>query len=128
MTRSWIRRATIAGALATAGVCWVVGTFAVAEYDTLLTGVTQSRELSRRGRLLVLKNNNVTNVPGPPGSPLPDDPDPRKPPQTMATSGKVTEPGTGLDGGLNGGVGLMATTSPQTRLETSLKNLARELR
>ena len=127
MTRSRIRRATIAGALATVGVCGLVGTFAMAEYDTVLTGVTQAREASRRGRMLVIKNNNVTQVPGPPGTPLPDDPDPRKPPQTLAVSGKVTEPGTGLDGGVNGGV-LMATTSPQVRLETSLKNLARELR
>ena len=124
MTRSWIRGATIAGAVV---VVALVGTAALALDDTTqLVGAQDSRQHNTAARMLVIKSVNGPVVPAP--GPDPEEP-PRKTPQGAAVDigGKLTPPGTGsgMDGG---GVSLTASVSPQTRLEMSLKDLARELR
>src|SRR5262245_22314953 len=116
----------ILGALVFVGA---VGTVALALDDgTILTGIQQSTQHNRRGENLVLKSVNVPFVPAP--GPEPDDP-PRKqaPMSVVLDGGKSGAPGIGDEAGISvGGVSLTAVASPQTQLEMSLKDLARELR
>jgi len=126
VTRSWIRRAVILGVIG-AVLSPVVITVALADYDTILVGVTQTREPSR-GKFLVIKRFNSIKI-GPP----PKVPETPEPPKQTADSfsvgvGKLTVVGNGIDGSLGGGVGLIGSASPQMRLEKSLKDLARDLR
>jgi hypothetical protein len=129
VTRSWIRRAMIAGAMATVGAAALVGMAALA-YDetTVLVGASEARQHNRRGVNMVAKVVNSPYVPSP--GPEPPDLPPRKQmPSATTTSPGLEGPEAGGEGGLAiGGVNLTATVSPEARLEMSLKDLARELR
>src|SRR5262245_18001722 len=128
VTRSWIRRAIFAG-LIVALAAPVCVTVAMADDDTVLTGVTESRNTARMGRLMVARFSAAPYV-GPPGTPPPagDEDPPKRIPNSISVGAKeVGVDSGGLDTNLGGGIGLIAA-SPQTRLENSLKALAKELR
>jgi hypothetical protein len=129
VTRSWIRRTMIAGAMIVVGGAALVGTVALAFDDTtILVGAGEARQHNRRGVNLVAKSVNSPYVPGP--APAPDDPPRKEPPGEGLSIGNPTLPGLENDGGglAIGGVSLSGAMSPEARLEGSLKDLARELR
>ena len=129
MTRSWIRRAMIAGAVAAVGAAALIGTAALALDDTtVLVGAYETRQHTRLGANMVAKAVNAPYVPGP-GPEPPDGPPRKQAPAATTMSPGLEGPEAGGEGGLAiGGVSLTATVSPEARLEMNLKDLARELR
>jgi hypothetical protein len=124
--RSCIRKAMIGAALAAIAVAVLAGTAALAADDgTVLVGANADRG-PQHARALVIRYNNAPYV-GPPGQ-LPDDPPPKQI-VPAAIVEKSTVGDTAVGGlHLGGGVGLIGQATPQMRVETSLKNLASELR
>lgn len=126
MTRSWIRKAMIGAAIGAVAVAALVGTSALAANDdtTILVGVSAVRGPAVVQKL-VIKSINAPYV-APPK--LPDDPGEKQVASSVTSFGKSDLRGTGSAGlNLGGGVGLISTT-PEMRLEKSLKDLAHELR
>jgi hypothetical protein len=106
----------------------LAGSYAMAlDEGTVLVGAFADRG-PQYGKALVIKVINSPYV-GPPGQLPPDDPPPKQIAHGTSLDGKA--PGSGTTAGginLRGGIGMIASASPQARVEKSLKDLARDLR